>query len=190
MTPYAAPPPTIETARLTLGGHTPADLRDAATMWADPEVTRHIGGRAFTEEEVWARLLRYAGMWSLLGFGYWVVRERDTGRFVGEVGLADYRREITPPLDGVPEVGWALATWSHGRGFATEAVSAALAWSDAHFAARRVAGPSAVPSSRTVCIIAAENAASIRVAAKCGYQPAAPASYRGQPITIYERWSA
>lgn len=178
--------PTIDTARLTLRGHSLADFGDCAAMWADPEVTHHIGGRPLSAEEVWARLLRYAGLWALLDFGYWVVRERTTGRFVGEVGLADYRRELTPALDGVPEVGWALASWAHGRGFATEAVTAALAWSDAHFAARRDIVGSSAPT-RTVCIIAPENVASIRVAEKCGYRPAAPASYKGQPITIYER---
>lgn len=178
--------PIIDTARLTLRGHALGDFPDCAAMWADPEVTRHIGGRPFAEEEVWARLLRYAGLWALLDFGYWVVRERASGRFVGEAGLADYHRELTPALDGAPEVGWALASWAHGRGYATEAVAAALAWSDAHFAARRLVDPRATPT-RTVCIIAPGNGASIHVAEKCGYRPEAPARYRGQPTLVFER---
>ncbi len=63
-------------------------------MWADPEVTRYIGGKPLTEEESWARLLRYVGHWSLLGFGYWVVEEKTTGNFIGEVGFADYKRDL------------------------------------------------------------------------------------------------
>ena len=169
--------PTLETDRLTLRGHTPADFDACAAMWADPLVTRHIGGRPASEEEVWARVLRYAGLWALLGFGYWVVRERATGRFVGEVGFADFRRAIEPPLVGTPEVGWALAAWAHGQGFATEAVRAAVAWGDAH-----------LDAERTACIITAENAASLRVAGKCGYQRAADRRYREQPIRVYERW--
>jgi len=43
-------------------------------------------------------LLRYAGHWALAGYGYWIVEERESGRPVGEVGLADFRREISPPL--------------------------------------------------------------------------------------------
>ncbi|HEY0776819.1 MAG TPA: GNAT family N-acetyltransferase, partial [Gemmatirosa sp.] len=129
--PFAPTIPALDTARLTLRGHVPADVAECAAMWADPLVTRHIGGRPSSEEEVWARVLRYAGLWALLGFGYWVVRERASGRFVGEVGLADFRRDVTPPLGGAPEVGWVLAPWAHGRGFATEAVRAALAWADA-----------------------------------------------------------
>src|SRR4029077_6257721 len=63
--------PVIETERLKMRGHRLADLNDCAAMWADPIVTRHIGGRPFSEEETWARFLRYAGHWSLMGFGYW-----------------------------------------------------------------------------------------------------------------------
>jgi hypothetical protein len=40
----------------------------------NPDVTRHIGGKPYTEEESWARFLRYFGHWLLLGFGYWPLR--------------------------------------------------------------------------------------------------------------------
>jgi RimJ/RimL family protein N-acetyltransferase len=186
--------PALDTARLTLRDHTLADFAECAAMWADPVVTRHVGGRPSSEEEVWARVLRYAGLWALLGFGYWVVRERASGRFVGEVGLADFRRALTPalapPLAGAPEMGWVLATWAHGRGFATEAVRAALAWSDAHLdrlpGAAPHAGPHAGPG-RTVCLIAPENVASIRVAEKCGYREVARATYQGRVTLVFAR---
>lgn len=64
--------PTLETERLILRGHGVDDFGDSAAMWAEPEVVRHIGGRPFTREESWSRLLRYIGHWSALGFGYWV----------------------------------------------------------------------------------------------------------------------
>lgn len=172
----AAIAPVLETERLVLRGHTPADFDECAAMWADPLVTRHIGGRPSSAEEVWTRLLRYAGMWALLGYGYWVVRERETGRFVGELGFADFRREITPALGDAPEAGWVLAARAHGRGFATEGLRAALAWGDAHLA-----------SPRTVCIIAPENAASLRVAEKCGYREGTRTTYKGEPTIICER---
>jgi RimJ/RimL family protein N-acetyltransferase len=168
--------PVIETERLILRGHTLADFDECAAMWGDALVTRHIGGRPSTEEEVWARVLRYAGLWALLGYGYWAVRERDTERFVGDVGLADFRRDITPSLGDAPEAGWVLAPWAHGRGFATEAVRAVLAWSDAHLAA-----------PRTVCLIAPENAASIHVAEKCGFREHARGTYKGEATIILER---
>jgi RimJ/RimL family protein N-acetyltransferase len=168
--------PAIETKRLTMRGHRLNDFSDCAAMWADPIVTRHIGGKPFSREEVWARLLRYVGHWSLMGFGYWAIEEKDTGSFVGELGFADYKRDIEPSLNGVPELGWVLASRVHGKGYATEAVRAAVAWGEARFG-----------SARTVCLIHPENLASIRVAQKCGYQESQQAAYKGQPTIIFAR---
>src|SRR4051794_241975 len=96
-------------------GHCVEDFAACAAMWTDPEVTRHIGGRAFSAEESWAKLMRYVGHWALLGYGFWVIEERASGRFAGEAGFADFRRDIRPSLDDTPEIGWVLAPWAHGR---------------------------------------------------------------------------
>jgi len=168
--------PIIETARLRLRGHRVEDFGDCAAMWGDPAVVRHIGGRPFTAEETWGKILRYAGLWSLLGFGYWAIEEKGSGRFVGEVGFADFKREIEPSFAGAPEIGWALASWAHGSGFATEAVGAAVAWGDEHLAV-----------ARTVCLIDPNNLASIRVAAKCGYREFARTTYKDHPTILFRR---
>lgn len=73
--------------------------------------------------------------------------------------LCRFKRELIPSIEGIPELGWALATPAHGKGFATEAVRTALRWGDEH-----------LERSQTVCIIAPDNVASIHVAEKCGYQ--------------------
>jgi RimJ/RimL family protein N-acetyltransferase len=168
--------PVLETGRLTLRGHRVEDLAHSAAMWADPEVIRHTTGKPLTEEECWARLLRYVGHWTLLGFGYWVVEETATGNFIGEVGFADYKRDLQPPLNGMPESGWVLARQAHGKGYATEALRAALKWGDAHFG-----------SLPTACMIAPENLASVRVALKCGYEEVEPAIYKGKPVRMFIR---
>jgi RimJ/RimL family protein N-acetyltransferase len=174
--PSAPAIPALETDRLTLRGHTLDDFSECVAMWADPEVTRYIGGRPSAEDEVWTRLHRYVGHWVLLGFGYWVVREKQTGRFVGEVGFADFKRAVEPSFGGAPEIGWVLSPWAHGKGFATEAVRAAIAWGDAHFG--RV---------RTVCMISPENVPSIRVAEKCGYKEFARTIFKGDDTLLFER---
>jgi RimJ/RimL family protein N-acetyltransferase len=155
--------------------HTLDDFGASAAMWGDPEVTRHIGGRPFTPEEVWGRLLRYAGHWALLGYGFWVVEERLTGRFAGEVGLTDARRDLTPPLSA-PEIGWVLSPSVHGQGYATEAVRATLNWAEEHFG-----------HARTVCIIGPDNAASLRVASRCGFREAGQTQYHGENVLKLER---
>lgn len=79
-------PPVLETLRLRLRGHRPEDLSAAAAMWADVEITRFIGGKPFTREDVWGRILRYVGHWNWMGYGYWLVEDKESGRFIGEVG--------------------------------------------------------------------------------------------------------
>jgi RimJ/RimL family protein N-acetyltransferase len=177
--------PGLTTDRLTLRGHTLADFGDVAAMWGDPDVTRFVGGRPQTEEEVWTRLLRYVGHWALLGWGYWVVRETDTNRFVGEVGFAERRRAIDPPIVSYPEIGWVLTTAAQGRGYATEAVRAALAWAEA----RRGSGDAYFASGRTVCLIDTDNHRSIRVAEKTGYREFARTLYHEQPVILLDRQS-
>ena len=108
--------PELVTERLILHGHGLKDFAESAAMWGDPDVVRFIGGRPFTEEECWTRLLRYVGHWAAMGYGFWAIREKATGRFVGEVGFADFRRELDPPFGDTPEMGWALNAWAQGKG--------------------------------------------------------------------------
>ncbi len=167
--------PVLTTARLTLGPHTAADYEDSLAMWSDPAVVRYLGGDPSPPQEVWARLLRYGGLWPLVGYGYWQVRETATGRFVGEIGLAEFRREITPSIIGVPEAGWSLMTWAHGQGFAREATQAMLAWADEML------------DRRTVCMIDPANTPSLALANKLGYRRYADSRYKGRDTVLLER---
>lgn len=175
--PFSGGVPVIETQRLILRGHRLEDLVHSAAMWADPVVTRYTTGQPLTLEECWARLLRYVGHWNLLGFGYWVAVEKATGTFIGEIGFADFKRDMQPSLNGLPESGWILASHSHGKGYATEALRAAVKWGDQHF------------SLPTACIINPENIASVHVALKCGYGDVKPAIYKGKAVNLLFRQS-
>ena len=186
--------PVIETPRLCLRGPRPEDFPDSAALWSDPVVTRFTGGKPLSEEEVWARLLRYVGHWAWMGFGYWIVEEKGTGRFAGEVGFSDWKREMKPSLRGLPELGWVLASHMHGQGYATEAALAAIQWADLHFRKRpsnaedvRLKYPIAPEwgSARMTCIIHPEHVRSIRVAEKCGFKELLRTSYRGEPTTVF-----
>ena len=168
--------PVIETARLVLRGHLVEDFPECAGMWADAEVTRHIG-ETRTAAETWAAMRSHAGQWALLGYGYWVVEDKATSRTIGEVGFGSFMRDIVPPIDDMPEAGWVLARWAHGKGYATEAVKAALCWADAHFEA----------GHKTVCIIREQHAASLRVAEKCGYREYARTTFNGAPNILLRR---
>ena len=94
--------PTILTERLKLSAPQASDYEDFAATWADKEVVRFIGGEPRNAQDSWLTLARNAGLWTLLGYGPWIVRERRTGDFVGDMGFADYRRGMTPDISGSP----------------------------------------------------------------------------------------
>jgi RimJ/RimL family protein N-acetyltransferase len=168
--------PVIETERLRMRGHRVEDFEECVSMWAAPEVTRYTTGKPLTREEVWARLLRYLGHWDVMGFGYWVIEEKATGAFVGELGFVDWKREVEPSLEGMAEMGWILVPCAHGKGYATEAALAAIAWSEKN-----------LDGTKVVCMIDPANTASIRVAEKIGFREYARTSYKGMPTILFER---
>lgn len=166
--------PTLTTARLTLTGHAATDLEDCAAMWTDPRVYTMIGGQPRSREDVWIRLLRSIGQWTLFGYGSWIARDTTTGHLVGELGLIEARRAIQPAIDATPEVGWTLTGDAQGRGYASEALAAILAWTDERIPA-------------TACIIDPANAPSIRLAERLGYRLRTEGTYRDAPILIFDR---
>jgi len=178
--------PTLETERLVLRAHAVGDFEACCAMWADPLVARYTIGTPSTRHRTWLRILAYAGHWALLGFGYWAAEEKASGRYIGELGFADFKRDLELPIeaatagfagiDGIPELGWALTPSAHNQGFATEALRAAVAWGDEHF-----------DGARTVCIISPDNSASLRVAAKLGYAEVARTTKNGEPELLFAR---
>jgi len=168
----------VETERLVLRVPTLGDFEDSAAMWSKESVVRYVGGKAHTREESWQRLLRHVGHWQLLGFGFWVAREKTSGKYVGEVGLGDFRRDMTPGFGDAPEVGWVLVPRAHGKGYATEAAQAAIGWMERRHR-----------PARLVCMVEPENSASLRVASKCGFREFARSTFKNSAVVLLERIS-
>ncbi len=167
--------PRIETERLRLRRHELPDFDASAAMWASEDVTRFIGGKPSSREDSWRRFQTYVGHWALLGHGFWLIEEKASGRFIGEGGFGTFKREIEPVFDA-PEQGWALTPAAHGKGYAFEAMNAALGWGERHFGRRDF-----------VCLIAPGNAPSLRLAEKLGYNEYARSAYRGEPSVLLRR---
>ncbi len=176
MSKLPAEPPVLETRRLLLTGHTIDMFEPLVAMWSDSEVVKYIGGTPSTARESWARMLSYRGLWPILGYGYWAICEKKTGRYVGDLGFADFHRDIEPSIRGVPEAGWALSTCARGKGFATEALTAALDWLERE-----------VRCERSVCLISPHNLASIRVAEKTGYGNPMPMTVNDRETLVFAR---
>lgn len=166
----------IETERLSLRPYTLDDYAAYSAMCSDPEVVRYIGGQPLSPEDAWNRVLRYAGHWSLLGYGIFAVIEKASGRYIGETGLADFHRGIGPGFDDAGEAAWVFSSDVHGRGYAFEAADAAHRW----FARQK-------GDTRTVCLIDPANGASLTLAARLGYSPFGEANYKGHVAILLER---
>lgn len=168
--------PVLETPRLILRPHRLDDLEPWYAMFSDRELFRLIAAPPLSREDAWNRLLRYAGHWSLLGFGLFAVIEKADGAFVGEVGMADFHRGLGARFDGVPEAAWIIVRDRHGKGYAGEAAAAAHRWFEA------VRG-----LDRTVCLISPQNLASLKVAERLGYRPFGDCVYREASCIMLER---
>ena len=143
----------IETGRLRLRRFREDDRETVARWNADPVFAEHLGGvhtRA-RSDEVFDRWQRH---WDEHGFGSLGIEWAKTGELIGRTGPAFHS---VWPYD--PEVGWAVDPAWWGRGIATEAGGASIAWAfgDLGFA-------------RVVSIATEANTASRRVMAKLGFR--------------------
>jgi RimJ/RimL family protein N-acetyltransferase len=168
-------PPILETPRLILRAAEKSDYDAAFAMWSDPDVVRYIGGNTRSSVEVWSAIARGRGCWPLLGYGFWIVTDKNNGAFLGEAGFADFKRGMDPDLSAFPEAGWAFTAASWGKGIGREAVGAMHNWMD-----------QAAPQD-TVCIIDASNVASQKIARSLGYDVWCESTLRDAPITVYRR---
>jgi RimJ/RimL family protein N-acetyltransferase len=168
----------IETDRLALTRPEASQADNYVRLWTggDGGEIAPPNARALDAEAAWARLLRLIGHWATFGFGPFVVRERNTGQIVGEVGFARWHRVIDPAFDSCPEALWRIDRCRHGLGLAKEAAQAAALWLDAQGVA-----------TRTVCLIDVANAPSRRVAEHVGFRAFAHVLYRAHPVYLFER---
>lgn len=169
-------PVGIITERLVLRPFELAQFPAYEKLMTDPGSFEYSDRGPLSGDEAWTRFLRHSGHWSLLGYGLFGVTARVGGEFLGEVGFGDFHRGFGEPFDGHPEASWTIVEHARGKGLASEAASAALLWLQAK---RRV--------NRTVCLIHAENAASIRIAEKLGYRAFEERIYRGYRALLFER---
>lgn len=169
--------PTLSTERLSIE---PISLHhwDAyAAAWADPRMTKFVGGKPRTEAENWIKFLSGSALWNFLGYGYWTFCDGQTGRYLGTGGLAQFRRGIAE-LEGHIEAGWGFVPDAWGKGYATEAMKAVLGWAD-----------NVLNEPEIRCIIDPDNAASHNVAAKLGFTKVAESRDVIGDLFVYSRQS-
>jgi ribosomal-protein-alanine N-acetyltransferase len=118
-------PPALRTERLLIRAWRDDDLEAAAAMNADPRVMEFFPS-VVTPEETAAQLAGTRARLAETGYGFLPIEVVGEAAFVGMVGLLVPRFEahFTPAV----EIGWRLAANHWGRGYATEAARAVLAY--------------------------------------------------------------
>lgn len=111
--------PTLETERLRLRAPRASDL-PAYTAFRTSERARFVGG-PYTITQAEQQLHAIAGHWMMLGYGRWIVAERETDAPLGIVGI------FHPVFWPEPELAWSLFEQAEGKGIAHEAALAARA---------------------------------------------------------------
>jgi RimJ/RimL family protein N-acetyltransferase len=111
---------TISTERLLLRRWTEHDVEPFAEMNADPRVMRFFPS-VLSLEQSGALRQKIESQFDERGYGLWVIDV--DGRFAGFTGLNETKFET--PMGPHIEIGWRLARWSWGNGYATEAANAA-----------------------------------------------------------------
>jgi RimJ/RimL family protein N-acetyltransferase len=114
----------IETPRLILRPWRDSDREPFARMNADPRVMEFFP-ETLTLQESDAALVRIAAHQDRHGFGLQAAELRETGEFIGFIGLSvpTFEAHFTPCI----EIGWRIAYDYWGRGLATEGARAVLA---------------------------------------------------------------
>lgn len=140
--------PVLTTERLTMRGLSNNDAPAFASFFAS-EHSGFYGGPVHAEES-WRKLSMYAGHLILRGYAPWALTLSETGETIGMAG--PWYPEGWPE----PEITYFLLQEHGGKGYATEAVRAALNWCFAN------------GWTRVISAVAEANTASVRIVKRLG----------------------
>jgi len=147
--------PTLNTERLLLRAFEKDDLDPFADIVSDPEVMQRAtyDGTTMNRTQAWNWLCMMLGHWHMRGYGIWGIEEKESGEFIGRIGL-----QFLDWFDDV-ELVWMLSKSAWGKGFATEGARAVIEYSLNTLALPRIAA-----------VIRKENKPSIRLAQRLGME--------------------
>ncbi|MGR3802188.1 GNAT family N-acetyltransferase [Marinibacterium profundimaris] len=161
--------PTLTTDRLVLRAPKITDFPHWAAFFASPRSIHERG--MMDRSQAWRVWASDVAIWQLRGYGPFGVDDRETGAYLGEVGI--YEPDSFPE----PELGWFVVPQAEGRGIAAEAARAVMGW------ARDSLG-----WTRLINIIDPENARSIALGQRLGgvIDPDAKGEDPGDVVIVHD----
>ena len=175
-------PLQLETPRLTLRRWQEADRAPFAEMNADPAVM-HYFEAPFTRQQSDEAIDRYLTAFDRDGFSFFAATLRDTGDFIGTIGLQIMRFAVPDLPQPAVEIGWRLTQSAQGKGLATEGARTIVDFAFNQLGLHEVVAITALP-----------NRASRHVMEKLGMahrpeldfdHPRVPAGHQYQRHTLY-----
>ena len=144
-------PATIaETKRCFLCEMTAADTDALYEILTEEETAKYLPAKAGSREEELEKLVSYTSyVYAFFGYGYWGVYLKETGELIGRAGF----KEGEYPL----EAGYVIKRSEWGKGYATEVLAELVRYAQEELDCIQI-----------VANIDERNAASLRVAEKCG----------------------
>lgn len=154
---------TLETARLLMRPFTHDDVQNLYLLDSNPEVHRYLGNNPVTTHEQVANVIdSVLNQYQQHNIGRWITIEKQSGAFIGWSGL----KWITEPENSKQyyyDVGYRFIPEYWGKGYATEAATAALHYGFTELGPHEIIGT-----------VHQQNKASRRVLEKCGLQYEGP----------------
>ena len=148
------------TERLSLVAPEPSHFDALCEVFGNADAMRYIGdGTAWSPGRIRSLIDKMVELQNAHGFSLWPVVRRDTGEVIGDCGFCFIRHSGSGEHGPEIEIGYHLRPDSWGRGYASEAAAAALAY-----------GFDALSLDRIVAVTRPENRASQHVLLKCGMQ--------------------
>lgn len=144
-------PATIaETKRCYIREMVAEDMDALYEILTDKETAVYLAAKPGTKEEELEKLVSYVShVYSFYEYGYWGVFSKEDGALIGRAGF----KEGNYP----PEAGYVIKRSHWGSGFATEVLQELVRYAEAELG-----------STEVYATIDERNAASLRVAEKCG----------------------
>lgn len=170
----------LTTDRIILRQWRAEDRKPFAAMNSDPDVMRYFENlRSRAESDATAD--RLEAHIDEHGFGFWAAELRETGEFIGFVGMEHTPLEL--PCSPAVEIGWRIDKRFWGEGLAPEGARACLLFAFSRLQLNEVVSFTAVP-----------NIPSLRVMEKIGMKrdlsgdfehPAVPKGHPIRPHVLY-----
>ena len=164
-------PQRLRTRHLLLSRIERNDLDDFMRMRSAPQVTQVLG--AADSQQAAALIHQLAEHWQRHGYGWWTVRDPDSGAFLGCGGL----RSGTVAGMRVTEAAYGFLPEYWGRGYATELVRVAVAQGFVRLGVHDI-----------VSFVLPENTASRRVMEKAGFTCEIELIHAGRDSQRYCKW--